>query len=138
LLTDHFIRRFANENQKEITEISREAQDLLVKYNFPGNVRELENIIERSLVLDNERITLDSLSAQVKGAIKRFDLCAAVDIPEDGIDLEPALENLEKQYLVKALEKSGGSKTKAAELLRMSFRSYRYKLSKFGLAAEGE
>ena len=59
-------------------------------------------------------------------------------MPEEGIDLEPALENLEKQYLLKALEKSGGSKTRAAEFLGMSFRSYRYKLSKFGLSAEGE
>jgi two-component system, NtrC family, response regulator PilR len=134
LLVEHLIRKHRGVGGI----VTSEALKALMAYPFPGNVRELENIIERSLVLDNERITLDSLSAQVKGAIKRFDLCAAVDIPEDGIDLEPALENLEKQYLVKALEKSGGSKTKAAELLRMSFRSYRYKLSKFGLAAEGE
>lgn len=118
--------------------VSSEALKALMAYPFPGNVRELENIIERSLVLDNERITLESLPPQVKGAIKRFDLHAAVDIPEEGIDLEPALENLEKQYLLKALEKSGGSKTNAAELLGMTFRSYRYKLSKFGLAADGE
>jgi two-component system response regulator PilR (NtrC family) len=98
----------------------------------------LENIIERSLVLDRDRVTLDSLPPHVKGVVKRFDLHAAVEISEDGIDLEPALENLEKQYLIKALEKSGGSKTKAAELLGMSFRSYRYKLTKYGLSAEGE
>jgi two-component system response regulator PilR (NtrC family) len=118
--------------------VTTEALKALMAYSFPGNVRELENVIERSLVLNSERITLDSLPAQVKGAIKRFDLHAAVDIPDEGIELEPALENLEKQYLVKALEKSAGSKTKAAELLGMSFRSYRYKLSKFGLATDGE
>lgn len=118
--------------------VTSEALRALMSYQFPGNVRELENIIERSLVLDSEQITLESLPPQVKGAIKRFDLHAAVDIPDDGIELEPALEHLEKQYLMKALEKSGGSKTRAAELLGMSFRSYRYKLSKYGLAAEGE
>jgi two-component system response regulator PilR (NtrC family) len=59
-----------------------------------------------------------------------------VEIPDMGLDLEPALEQLEKQYLVKALEKSGGSKTRAAELLGMTFRSYRYKLSKYGLSTD--
>lgn len=118
--------------------VTSEALKALMAYSFPGNVRELENVIERSLVLNSERINLDSLPAQIKGSVKRFDLHAAVDIPDEGIELEPALENLEKQYLVKALEKSAGSKTKAAELLGMSFRSYRYKLSKFGLATDGE
>ena len=118
--------------------MTSEALKALMNYPFPGNVRELENVVERSLVLDSERITLDTLPPTIKGAIKRFDLHAAIEIPEEGVELEPALENLEKQYLLKALEKTGGSKTKAAELLGMSFRSYRYKLSKYGLAAETE
>jgi two-component system response regulator PilR (NtrC family) len=134
LLVEHLVRKHRGVSGI----VTSEALKALMAYTFPGNVRELENIIERSLVLDSERITIDSLPEQVKGAIKRFDLHAAVDIPEEGINLEPALENLEKQYLLKALEKSGGIKIKAAELLGMSFRSYRYKLSKFGLAAEGE
>lgn len=134
LLVEHLVRKHCGSTGI----VTSEALKCLMAYPFPGNVRELENIIERSLVLDRERITLDSLPAQVRGAIKRFDLHAAVDIPDEGIDLEPALENLEKQYLLKALDKSGGSKTKAAELLGMSFRSYRYKLSKFGLASDGD
>jgi two-component system response regulator PilR (NtrC family) len=133
-LVEHLVRK----HRGSAGIVTSEALKALMAYQFPGNVRELENIIERSLVLDPERITLDSLPAQVRGAIKRFDLHAAVEIPDEGIELEPALENLEKQYLIKALEKSGGSKTKAAELLGMSFRSYRYKLSKLGLVAEGE
>ncbi len=134
LLVEHLVRKHGGSGGT----VTSEALKALMGYPFPGNVRELENVIERSLVLDSERISLENLPAQVQGAIKRFDLHAAVDIPDEGIDLEPALENLEKQYLLKALEKSGGSKTRAAEFLGMSFRSYRYKLSKFGLSAEGE
>lgn len=134
LLVEHLVRK----HRGAAGIVTSEALKALMTYPFPGNVRELENIIERSLVLDRDRITLDSLPPHVKGVVKRFDLHAAVEISEDGIDLEPALENLEKQYLIKALEKSGGSKTKAAELLGMSFRSYRYKLTKYGLSAEGE
>ena len=135
LLVEYLVRKHAGCSSASITS---EALKALMAYQFPGNVRELENIIERSLVLDREQIGLDSLPDQVRGAIKRFDLHSAVEIPDDGIELESALEHLEKQYLVKALEKSGGSKTRAADLLGMSFRSYRYKLSKFGLSADDE
>ncbi len=134
LLVEHLVRKHG----KPGSLVMPDALQALMVYQFPGNVRELENIIERSLVLDPHRITLASLPAQVRNAVKQFDLHTAVEIPDEGIELEPALEQLERQYLVKALEKSGGSKTKAAELLGMSFRSYRYKLSKFGLTAEGE
>lgn len=132
LLVEHLVRKHG----KPGSLVMPDALQALMVYQFPGNVRELENIIERSLVLDPHRITLDSLPAQVRNAVKQFDLHTAVEIPDEGIELEPALEQLEKQYLVKALEKSGGSKTKAAELLGMSFRSYRYKLSKYGLSAD--
>ncbi len=134
LLVEHLVRKHRGTGGI----VTSEALKALMAYQFPGNVRELENIIERSLVLDRDKIGIESIPQQVRGAIKRFDLHAAVDIPDEGIELEPALESLEKQYLIKALEKSGGSKTKAADLLGMSFRSYRYKLSKFGLAADGD
>ncbi len=132
LLAEHLVRKHGGPGAL----LMPDALQALMAYPFPGNVRELENIIERSLVLDPVRISLNNLPSQVKNTVKRFDLHTAVEIPESGIDLEPALEQLEKQYLVKALEKSGGSKTRAAELLGMSFRSYRYKLSKYGLSAD--
>lgn len=134
LLVEHLIRKHTGKGGI----ITSEALKALMTYQFPGNVRELENIIERSLVLDSEQIHLDSLPDQLKRGIRKFDLHSAVDLPDEGIQLEPALEHLEKQYLVKAFEKSGGSKTKAAELLGMTFRSYRYKLAKYGLASEGD
>ncbi len=134
LLVEHLVRKHTGTGGI----VTSEALKAMMAYTFPGNVRELENIIERSLVFDRERITLDSLPQQIRGAIRRFDLNTSVDIPDEGIELEPALENIEKQYLLKALEKTGGSKTRAAELLGMTFRSYRYKLSKFGLATDGD
>jgi two-component system response regulator PilR (NtrC family) len=116
--------------------ITSEALKCLMNYQFPGNVRELENIVERSLVLSRDKVTLESLPMQVRGGAKRFDLHSAVDIPDEGIALEPALEQLEQQYLLKALEKADGVKKRAAELLGMSFRSFRYKLAKYELANE--
>ena len=116
--------------------ITSEALKCLMNYQFPGNVRELGNIVERSLVLSRDKITLESLPAHVMGSVKRFDLHSPVAIPDEGIALEPALEQLERQYLLKALEKSSGVKKKAAELLGMSFRSFRYKLAKYELASE--
>ncbi len=132
LLVEHLIKKHGGQGAL----VMPDALQALMAYPFPGNVRELENIIERSLVLEPGRISLKNLPPQVIHAVKRFDLHTAVEIPDMGLDLEPALEQLEKQYLVKALEKSGGSKTRAAELLGMTFRSYRYKLSKYGLSTD--
>lgn len=114
--------------------VSPDAMKALMTYSFPGNVRELENIVERAFVLDRNRITAASLPQHLIQQERGIDLHSAVEIPDEGIDLESALEGLEKQYFFKALEKSGGIKKKAAELLGMSFRSFRYKLSKYGLS----
>ena len=135
LLVEHLLCKHARSAKVTITS---DALKALMTYGFPGNVRELENIIERALVLNNECITVDSLPQPVRGGTHRFGLYGGVNIPEDGMDLEAAMESLEKQYLLKSLEKAGGSKTRAAELLGMSFRSFRYKLSKYELlSADG-
>jgi two-component system response regulator PilR (NtrC family) len=110
---------------------------MLQKYNFPGNVRELENIIERSVAISTTNILLpDNLSLSVfkrrwiegvKG--KRFDL----DEVAKGVSLDSILEEIEKAYIEKALEFGEGRKEKAAELLGISFRSIRYRLEKLGI-----
>jgi len=108
------------------------ALKMLMNYPFPGNIRELENVVERSLILDSSLISENHLPRQVVSSPAPC-LNGEVNIPDEGIALEPLLDELEKQYLLKALEKTGGAKKKAGELLGMSFRSFRYRLAKFGL-----
>lgn len=133
LLVDHLLKKYCTNPEK--ISVTSEAMKMLMQYQYPGNVRELENIIERALVLNNELITVDTLPPVCECSESLSLQVVEVNIPDDGFDLESSLECLEKRYLSKALEKSGGSKTKAAELLGMSFRSFRYKLSKYELSS---
>jgi two-component system response regulator PilR (NtrC family) len=130
-LVDSFFRKFSS-TAPSAEIITPAALKALMNYPFPGNIRELENIVERSLILDPSIISEINLPKQVVSSRSPC-LCAEVEIPEAGLALEPLLEGLEKQYLLKALERTGGAKKKAAELLGMSFRSFRYRLAKFGL-----
>jgi len=132
LLVEHFCRKM---NPGGTTAITPDALKALMNYPFPGNIRELENVIERSLILDRQTISEASLPKQVV-AMRASCLCTDVVVPDEGMALEALLENLEKGYLLKALEKTGGAKKKAAELLGMTFRSFRYRLAKFGLDDE--
>jgi two-component system response regulator PilR (NtrC family) len=137
ILTQHFIEKFAKEMGKEVTKVSSYAIDLLKRYNFPGNVRELENLIERSVALSNTNILLpDSLAMSIhkrrwiEGVEnKRFD----VDEVAHGVSLDNILADIERAYLTKALECSSGNKNKAADLLGITFRSFRYRLDKLGI-----
>jgi len=136
-LAQHFLEKYSREAGKEITKISSYAVDLLKKYDFPGNIRELENLIERSVALSATNILLpDSLAMSmhkrrwIEGIEnQRFDL----DEVSKGVNLDSILEAIEKAYLEKALECANGSKNKAAELLGISFRSFRYRCSKLGI-----
>ncbi len=136
-LAQHFLEKYSREAGKEITKISSYAVDLLNKYDFPGNIRELENLIERSVALSSTNILLpDSLALSIHKRRwiegienRRFDL----DEVAKGVALDTILEEIEKAYLKKALEVAKGSKNKAAELLGISFRSFRYRCSKLGI-----
>ena len=131
LLVEHFFQKYCDPNHSGEV-ITPAALKLLMNYPFPGNIRELENIVERSLILDRQIISESTLPEQVR-SVRTACLGSEVIIPDEGMALEPLLEDLEKRYLLKALEKTGGAKKKAAELLGMSFRSFRYRLAKFGL-----
>jgi two-component system response regulator PilR (NtrC family) len=131
LLAEYFCRKYQARGQSAPVTITPGALKALMNNPFPGNIRELENCIERSLIIDPAVISESTLPQQLTG--KSAYLTADCDIPESGIMLEPLLEELEKKYLLKALEKTGGAKKKAGELLGMSFRSFRYRLAKFGL-----
>lgn len=130
-LVDCFFRKYGTASAAGEV-ITPGALKMLMNYPFPGNIRELENVVERSLILDSVLISEGNMPRQVFSAPAP---CASgeVFIPDEGIALEPLLDALEKQYLLKALEKTGGAKKKAGELLGMSFRSFRYRLAKFGL-----
>jgi two-component system response regulator PilR (NtrC family) len=133
-LAQYFLEKYSKEMGKEITKFSSYAIDMLNKYDFPGNIRELENLLERSVALSTTNIILpDSLALSIHKrrwiegfTDRRFDL----DDVSRGVSLDIILEEIERAYLKKALDCSNGSKNKAAELLGISFRSLRYRLDK--------
>ena len=130
VLVNHFIEKYSREYNKEITRISPYAMALLVEYPFPGNVRELENIIERSIALETTNIILpENLEISVTGD-PVLPSGGDLEIPEEGIDLNEEMSKFERNLMNKALRKTGGSKTKAAKLLNVSLDSLRYRLDK--------
>ncbi len=132
LLTKHFIEKYAREFGKEVRMISSYAMELLMGYAFPGNIRELENIIERGVAMETSNIILPEnlvLSAEADAVQRDLDM----NIPDQGIDLNAELEKIEKRAIEKALLKTKGSKTKAAEILHVTFDSLRYRIEKLGV-----
>lgn len=133
-LAQHFLEKYSREMGKQVTKFSSYALDLLNKYDFPGNIRELENLIERSVALSNTNILLpDSLSMSIhkkrwiEGVKnRRFDL----DEVAHGVALDTILEEIERAYIEKAMACTDGNKNKAAELLGVSLRSFRYRVDK--------
>jgi two-component system, NtrC family, response regulator PilR len=139
LLVDHFVRRYAGEQQKRIAGLTPAALKALQDYDYPGNVRELENLIERAVTLT----TGPHIDADVLPALERRGPAGAreganVEIPEDGIDLDGVLRDYERAIVVRALEQCGGVRKKAARLLGITFRSLRYRLVKLGLDGDGD
>jgi two-component system response regulator PilR (NtrC family) len=132
LLIEHFYRKFAGEPEEGRT-ITGDAMKALMLYPFPGNVRELENIVERALVIGDRVISIDSLPGHVTSSHKGPKPDEALTIEPEGINLEAYLDGIEKRYLLQALDQCSGVKKKAAQLLGMSFRSFRYRLAKFGM-----
>ncbi|HET6147623.1 MAG TPA: sigma-54 dependent transcriptional regulator [Polyangia bacterium] len=132
LLVDHFVKKFAAEHAQPIAGVDADAMAVLTAHNFPGNVRELENLVERAVTLASDgRITADALPD-----LSRPERAAAAgpDLPAMGFDLERELDSFERGFLLKALDRTGGNRTLAARLLGVSFRSLRYRLSKLGIS----
>ena len=130
ILIDHFLKRYAEENGKEIAGLSSEAQDVLLKYDYPGNVRELENIIERAVVIAREEV----ISVEDLPFRESMEETTAGRKAEEGL-LRGSIEELERNLIVEAMEKAGDHQSRAAELLGISERMLRYKLKKYGLKA---
>jgi two-component system response regulator PilR (NtrC family) len=134
LLVNHFVRKYSAETGKEIEGVTSEALELLLGYDFAGNVRELENIIERSITLETSpSITDRHIRSYLNERMMSKSIPPTLEIPEEGIDLNKVVEDLEKAFILKALEHAEGVKKKAAELLGMNFRAMRYKLAKYDL-----
>ena len=133
-LARQFLTRFADEYGKPVSGLTPEAARILRQYHFPGNVRELQNIIERSVALtQGSRVTPEALPDKVLGRPPSITQLESDAFPQEGIDLDAKLDSLERHWLNKALHHAGGNKTRAAHLLGMSFRSFRYRLQKLGI-----
>jgi two-component system NtrC family response regulator len=131
LLMDHFLSVFAEKNRKTIRGFTDEARDVLLRYDYPGNVRELENLIERAVVLTRDDV------------IGKSDLPLSIQgIPEserenlDQAGLPAVIEGVERRMIREALDKAGGVQTHAAEMLGISERALRYKLHKYGIRGD--
>ena len=138
LLVSHFLKKYSEELSKSISTISPEALRILLNYDFPGNVRELQNIIERAVALEGgQELTGQNLNSYLDQQIPMKKIPIDLEIPNEGIDLEKVVEDIERTLLLKALDRTKGIKKKAAELLRINFRSMRYRLEKYGLDQDG-
>ena len=131
LLANHFLTKFNGMMGKNIQRLSKEALQKMESYDWPGNVRELENAMERAYILE----TSGELSAQhLPDNVSSTSRPRTLDtIPEEGIDLEGYVASLQRRYLEEALDRTGGVQVKAAELLRMSYRSFRHYMQKHGI-----
>ncbi|HEX6202222.1 MAG TPA: sigma-54 dependent transcriptional regulator [Thermoanaerobaculia bacterium] len=138
LLVDFFLDKYARQLEVPAKRVSVEAMRALEAYHWPGNVRELENVIERTLALAaGDTLRRDDLPPQVL-APRRSGGPGGVELPDDGVDLEAYLDDLRADLMRQALDRTGGVQTRAAELLGMSFRSFRYYAKKAGITGDGE
>ena len=135
LLAEHFVARFAEQMGKPIAGISGAAVARLKLYGWPGNIRELENAMERAVALEQSpTILIESLPENLANREPESAAIAAPEaFPDAGFDLERHVQDIEREYIAEALRRAGGVKVKAAELLGMSFRSFRYYTKKYNL-----
>jgi two-component system response regulator PilR (NtrC family) len=140
MLCNHFLEKFSKGLGIPVKHLSQEAMESIKRYHYPGNVRELENIIERTVALEPGPVILPEslprnlldIPVQAPGQLDAHTI--EID-KEKGIDLERLVADFERTLLVKALEQTGGVKKKAAKLLNISFRSMRYRVDKYSLGA---
>jgi two-component system response regulator PilR (NtrC family) len=139
ILAEYFVRKYATLLNRKIDGISEEAMEKLKGYPYPGNVRELENILERAVALEGSaEVQTASLPADIVHGMRREWGATgrgqeALRLPEEGVHLEDLVEDIEKKMIQQALERTHGVKKRAAELLHVSFRSFRYRLEKYAM-----
>jgi len=127
LLAGHFLALYSQRMRKHVNRINEDAMELLMGYDWPGNVRELENSIERAVALtEDDAITRRDLAGRILAA-------GPPALDDAGVDLERRLMEAEREYIVRALKATKGNVTRAAELLKIPFRSMRYRVKKLGI-----
>lgn len=131
LLLHHFLEKYGREFDKEVEGFSDEALEKIQAYPWPGNVRELENMVERALALcRTRRVEVENLPPGIVDPRQR---AGSARLPADGANLDELVNEFERNLLREALERTGGVKKRAAHLLGISFRSFRYRLEKLGI-----
>jgi two-component system response regulator PilR (NtrC family) len=134
LFVAHFLAGFAVESGKPEMRLSPEAERRLAEYDYPGNVRELANVVERAVTLaDGPELGVADLPPALRGPAEAPPQPGCPDLPDAGVDLQGHLDAIERRLLEQALARAGGVKTEAARLLSLTFRSLRYRLAKFGI-----
>ena len=136
LLAERFLAGFAEQMGKSVRTVSHDAMELLQAYAWPGNVRELENVIERAVALEQTPAVLpETLPLHVRrGVPVRVEAGAPTpELPDEGINLEGHVEDVYRDHIAQALKRAGGVQVRAAEMLGMSFRSFRYYAKKFNI-----
>ncbi len=138
LLAEHFLKKYNERLNKSVESITVDAMNILKKYDYPGNVRELENIIERTVALEaGASILPESLPPFVNTVSGSRQLVSSegIEITEDGIDLDKVIGQIEKELIIKAIHAANGIKKRASKLLSISFRSMRYRVEKYNLGS---
>ncbi|MCK5679534.1 sigma-54-dependent Fis family transcriptional regulator, partial [bacterium] len=133
LLLKHFLHKYTKEYKRDLVGFSPEATKALMDYDYPGNIRELENIVERGIVLETDEKVISAATLPPILRKEAENTTTTSTLPEGGLDLEDVVAQLETDLIEQALKKCLGNKTKAAKLLGLSFRSLRYRLDKYGL-----
>jgi len=140
LLAAYFLKKYNDKMNKNITGISVEAMEMMKKYDYPGNVRELENLIERTVALEaGSSVLPESLPPFVSTPTgRKLASSQEIEVTEEGIDLDKIVGQIEKELIVKAIHTANGTKKKAAKLLNITFRSMRYRVEKYNLGTIGD
>jgi two-component system response regulator PilR (NtrC family) len=140
ILAEHFLAKYTREMKRAGKRLSGEVKEAMLRHPWPGNIRELENAVQRAVALSDGDVigVKDLLETAQPGPDLRSAAAATVKaLDEEGLDLDQTMAEIETGYLRRALEMCKGNYTKAAQLLKMSLRSFRYKLQKYGLVERG-